>query len=114
MYALDGAHAVPAEYLANRNALIACCFGFVSLLTFVRWRKHGHSRDRWVSVVMLALSLFYIGGMFASGSAGSQDWAEAVAWYRRCPPIRSPACCRRTAATSAWAIHVSATPAEWR
>jgi hypothetical protein len=57
MYALDGAHAVPAEYLANRNALIACCFGFVSLLTFVRWRKHGHPRDRWVSVLMLALSL---------------------------------------------------------
>jgi len=24
MYALDGAHAVPAAYLANRNALIAC------------------------------------------------------------------------------------------
>jgi hypothetical protein len=57
MYALDGAHAVPAEYLANRNALIACCFGFLSLLTFVRWRNHGHSHDRWVSVLMLALSL---------------------------------------------------------
>jgi hypothetical protein len=57
MYALDGAHAVPAEYLANRNALIACCFGFVSLLTFVRWRKLGRPRDRWVSVLMLALSL---------------------------------------------------------
>jgi hypothetical protein len=57
MYALDGAHAVPAEYLANRNALIACCFGFLSLLTFVRWRKHGHPRDQWLSVLMLALSL---------------------------------------------------------
>ncbi|MGH7778423.1 MAG: hypothetical protein ACREQR_01160 [Candidatus Binataceae bacterium] len=57
MYALDGAHAVPAEYLANRNALIACCFGFLSLLTFVRWRKHAHPRDRWLSVLTLALSL---------------------------------------------------------
>jgi hypothetical protein len=57
MYALDGAHAVPAEYLANRNALIACCFGFLSLLTFVRWRKHGHPRDHCLSVLMLALSL---------------------------------------------------------
>src|SRR5208283_3453334 len=57
MYALDGAHAVPAEYLANRNALIACCFGFLSLLTFVRWRKHGHPRDHRLSVLMLALSL---------------------------------------------------------
>jgi len=57
MYALDGAHAVPAAYLANRNALIACCFGFLSLLTFVRWRKYGQPRTRWLSVLMLALSL---------------------------------------------------------
>jgi hypothetical protein len=57
MYALDGAHAVPAAYLANRNALIACCFGFLSLLAFVRWRKLGHRRTRWLSVLMLALSL---------------------------------------------------------
>jgi hypothetical protein len=57
MYALDGAHAVPAAYLANRNALIACCFGFLSLQAFVRWRKLGHPRTRWLSVLMLALSL---------------------------------------------------------
>jgi hypothetical protein len=57
MYALDGAHAVPAAYLANRNALIACCFGFLSLLAFVRWRKFGRRRTRWLSVLMLALSL---------------------------------------------------------
>ena len=57
MYALDGAHAVPAAYLANRNALIACCFGFLSVLAFVRWRKHGHATTRCVSVLMLALAL---------------------------------------------------------
>jgi hypothetical protein len=57
MYALDGAHAVPAAYLANRNALIACCFGFLSMFAFVRWRKHGHATTRWVSVLMLALAL---------------------------------------------------------
>ncbi len=57
MYALDGAHAVPAAYLANRNALIACCFGFLSLLRFVRWREHGRERDRWLSALMLALAL---------------------------------------------------------
>ena len=57
MYALDGAHAVPAEYLANRNALIACCFGFLSVLAFVRWRKHGRAATRWLSVLMLALAL---------------------------------------------------------
>jgi hypothetical protein len=57
MYALDGAHAVPAAYLANRNALIACCFGFLSVLAFVRWRKHGRAMTRWLSVLMLALAL---------------------------------------------------------
>ncbi len=57
MYALDGAHAVPAAYLANRNALIACCFGFLSVLAFVRWRTRGRRRNLWLSVLMLALSL---------------------------------------------------------
>ena len=57
MYALDGAHAVPAAYLANRNALIACCFGFLSVLTFVRWRKYEHQQSRWISVLMLGVSL---------------------------------------------------------
>ncbi len=57
MYALDGAHAVPAAYLANRNALIACSFGFLSVLAFVRWRKHGRPQTRWLSVLMLALAL---------------------------------------------------------
>jgi hypothetical protein len=57
MYALDGAHAVPAAYLANRNALIACCFGFLSVLAFVRWRNRGHATTRWLSVLMLALAL---------------------------------------------------------
>lgn len=57
MYALDGAHAVPAAYLANRNALIACSFGFLSVWAFVRWRKSGVPRIRWLSVLMFALSL---------------------------------------------------------
>lgn len=57
MYAIDGAHAVPAAYLANRNALVACCFGFLSVLAFVRWRHRGRPTTRWLSVVMLALAL---------------------------------------------------------
>jgi len=57
MYAIDGAHALPAAYLANRNALIACCFGFLSVLMFVRWRRHGDYKLRWLSVLMLALAL---------------------------------------------------------
>ena len=57
MYAIDGAHALPAAYLANRNALIACCFGFLSVLMYIRWRKHGHPGSLWLSALALALSL---------------------------------------------------------
>ncbi len=57
LYALDGAHAEPASYLADRNALIACCFGFFSILTFVRWREHGLRWDRWLSLLLLVLAL---------------------------------------------------------
>ncbi len=38
LYALDDAHAAPAEYLANRNALIASCFGVAALACFARGR----------------------------------------------------------------------------
>jgi hypothetical protein len=57
LYAVDGAHAVPAGYLANRNALIASCFGFFGILAFVRWREHGRRWSRWLSVLLLALAL---------------------------------------------------------
>ena len=57
MYAIDGAHALPAAYLANRNALIACCFGFISVLAFIRWRESGRATARWLSVLTLALAL---------------------------------------------------------
>ena len=58
LYALDGAHAEPASYLADRNALIACCFGFFSILTFVRWRRHGDCDGiRWLSLLLLVLAL---------------------------------------------------------
>ena len=57
MYAIDGAHAVPASYLANRNALVACTFGFLSVMMLVRWREHGRASTRWLSALMLALAL---------------------------------------------------------
>jgi hypothetical protein len=57
MYALDGAHAVPAAYLADRNALLAACFGFFSILAFARWRRHEKGSQGWLSALMLALAL---------------------------------------------------------
>jgi hypothetical protein len=57
LYALDGAHAVPAAYLADRNALIAACFGFFSILTFVRCREHERRSQGWLSALLFALAL---------------------------------------------------------
>jgi hypothetical protein len=57
LYAVDDAHAMPAAYLANRNALIATCLGVLSLLCFVRWRRDGWGRGAWLSTLLLALAL---------------------------------------------------------
>ena len=49
LYAIDEAHAAPAAYIANRNALIATCFGVLCLLCFARarqerWRRQARHR----------------------------------------------------------------------
>ncbi len=41
LFALDDAHAIPAGWLANRNATLAALFGFMSLLAHDRWRRDG-------------------------------------------------------------------------
>jgi hypothetical protein len=52
LYAVDDAHAAPAAYLANRNAVIATCFGVLCLLAHARWRQ-----ERWrPGAVLSALS----------------------------------------------------------
>lgn len=56
LYAVDDAHARPAAYLANRNALIATCLGVLALLWFARARERG-ARFAWGSAAWLALAL---------------------------------------------------------
>ncbi len=41
LYALDDAHGIPAGWLANRNAVVAAVFGFLSLIAHHRWRQDG-------------------------------------------------------------------------
>jgi len=57
LYAVDDAHAVPAAYLANRNALIASCLGFLSIVAFVRWGQQAWRWGAWLSALLLALAL---------------------------------------------------------
>ena len=45
LYAVDDAHAIPATWLANRNALLAAVFGMLALLTHIRWRRGADDAD---------------------------------------------------------------------
>jgi hypothetical protein len=57
LYAVEDAHAAPAAYLANRNALIATCLGVLCSLSFVRWRESGWRPGALLCPVLLGLSL---------------------------------------------------------
>jgi hypothetical protein len=57
LYAVDDAHAMPTAYLANRSALLATCFGAVSVWAFARWRADAWARGAWVAPLFLALAL---------------------------------------------------------
>lgn len=67
LYAIDEAHALPAAYLANRNALIATCFGALCLWSFARWRTGDSRRDFWLAPAFLALAM--AAGEIALGTA---------------------------------------------
>ncbi len=56
-FALDDAHAFPAAWLANRNALLAATFGLAALWAHHRFRREGWRWGRVVSPVFLTLSL---------------------------------------------------------
>jgi len=56
LVAVDDAHAMPAVWLANRNALIGLFFGLLALIAHDRWR-----RDRWWPGAIVAPLAFGIG-----------------------------------------------------
>jgi len=58
LYAVDDAHGVPAGWLANRNALIAAVFGFMTLIIHDRWRRDGWKTGVVIGPVCLLLGLF--------------------------------------------------------
>ncbi len=57
LYAIDDAHGLPVGWLANRNAVIATCFGVWAIICHHQWRCNG---SRWAGPaawVLLAMSL---------------------------------------------------------
>lgn len=59
LFAVDDAHGVPAGWLANRNALIASFFGFLTIFCHDRWRKQGRRAD------LFGACLFFLAGLLA-------------------------------------------------
>lgn len=53
LYAVDEAHALPAGWLANRNALIAAFLGTMTILAFVRWRQGSRPAGAIAPMVLL-------------------------------------------------------------
>lgn len=57
LWAVDDAHAIPAAWIANRNALLATFFGVVALICHDRWRRDGWRWGPVGSALFLALGL---------------------------------------------------------
>jgi hypothetical protein len=68
LYAVDDAHALPAAYLANRNAIVATCFGVLSLLCYARAREADARWSARLGPPFLALAL--AAGEMALAAAG--------------------------------------------
>ncbi len=75
IYAVDDAHALPAEWIANRNALVAAGFGFAALLCYDQARRKSSTPAAFAAPLFLALA---IGGGEAAVAAGGYLVAYAL------------------------------------
>jgi hypothetical protein len=57
MYAVDGTHAMPAAWLANRNALLSGVFGILAVIAHDHWRRRGRIAGAFWAMLCLAASL---------------------------------------------------------
>ena len=73
LFAVEDAHALPAAWLANRNAVIALLFGALAVGSHVRWRKGDGTRWGIAACVALVLGLF-------SGESALAAVGYLVAW----------------------------------
>jgi hypothetical protein len=73
LFAVEDAHAYPAGWIANRNALLCLVFGTAALMCHLRWRASGSTR--WL---VLALLLFSAG--LGCGEATLGVLGYIVAW----------------------------------
>ena len=65
-FAVDEAHTLPIAWLANRNILIALCFGTVAIGQYIQWRQ-GNGPVVWCLLNLLMSLLAAEGGISAFG-----------------------------------------------
>lgn len=98
LFALDECHNVPVAWLANRNTLVAGCFGLLALALYLRAEQGGGPRARllarWAPLPALAA------GEYALGILG---FIVAHALLTR-PPAASPGRLRRALPAGLWTL----------
>lgn len=57
LFAVDDVHATPAAWIANRNSLVAGCFGVLALILHDRWRREGKPTHLAMAVCSFAAAL---------------------------------------------------------
>jgi len=57
MWVLDDTHGTPVGFISNRNALLACFFGMLTLIAHDNWYKHKQLKWKIIATVSLAASL---------------------------------------------------------
>lgn len=66
LYAIDDAHAMPAGWLANRNALITAFFSILVLLAHDRWRNNGCRAAAFLAPLFLLIGVLSNEGAVAT------------------------------------------------
>jgi hypothetical protein len=74
LYAVDGAHAFPAAWVANRNACVAAFFGVLAVIAHGRWRG-----NRWRAGAVLGPGLLLASLLAAEGGLGIAAYLFAYA-----------------------------------
>ncbi|MBN1654506.1 MAG: hypothetical protein JXA30_12110 [Deltaproteobacteria bacterium] len=57
LFAIEEGHALPVVWLANRSALVSLSLGLLGLWGHILWRRSGHRRFFFCSIVMFFLAL---------------------------------------------------------
>ncbi len=66
LYAMDEGHSMPVGWIANRNGLIAACFGLLTVLLHTHWRRCGNPAAMLLGLVSLLLGVLSNEGAIAA------------------------------------------------